>query len=185
MTFHNPCPALWDFSSLQAPIVTAWSDRQHVGTFTEETSLENRKKFVAAIRSFARALWKRYHLECEGISTEYWVQQNLLGFRCDLGELICQRLGWDYRLIDLIEEPLITTCAHHYTQVEDPTSCWGLARISNKEWGPNQMPTSFNYDPMGGDGVTVIVIDSGVKENHPVSHAMAMYLERARTQVVT
>jgi hypothetical protein len=91
----NTCPRLWDLSSPEAPVTTGWCNRQHVATFKATIDPEKRILYLKELRQFSAQLCEIYPIDCLGVSYEYWVSDELLGFRCDFGEQICARMETD------------------------------------------------------------------------------------------
>ncbi|KAJ9087768.1 proteinase B [Entomophthora muscae] len=60
---------------------------------------------------------------------------------------------------------------------EIQTKSWGLARLSSKDKLVKSESYSYNYDPSGGEGVDVYVIDSGIKTDHPEFEGRARWGE--------
>jgi subtilisin family serine protease len=60
-----------------------------------------------------------------------------------------------------VEQDAVVEAAGYVTQ---PSSPWGLARLSSRTPGA----TSYVYDDSAGAGTCVYVLDTGIDASHPV-----------------
>ncbi|KAJ9061982.1 proteinase B [Entomophthora muscae] len=85
----------------------------------------------------------------------------LMGYSIDVSEAILEKIK-AMPEVEAVEEDL--TCHTQSIQKDAP---WGISRITSRtRLEPNMFDYEYHYDPYGGNGVDVYIIDTGIYVDH-------------------
>ncbi|VDC05092.1 unnamed protein product [Peniophora sp. CBMAI 1063] len=90
---------------------------------------------------------------------------NLRGYAGKFSDSVLQRIR-SMPEVDFVERDQIVRTQDMETQDVQKSAPWGLARVSHRPKLSFSTFTKYEYEPLGGEGVDVYVIDTGINIHH-------------------